>query len=94
MLLAVPSFTIVGIAVGVTLWIALMVSVARREPPRSETHGDADIPTPEGSCSGTGGTPATMSLKRDKLGRRTGVCPVCSGRMRLGSDGLIPPHGP
>ena len=93
MLLAVPPFTIVGIAVGVTLWIGVMVTVARREPPPPEPDGLVDMPEPEGRCSGAGGTPAPMSSGRTRLGRRTGVCAVCSRRMRLDGAGLLPDHG-
>ena len=49
---------------------------------------------PAGSCAGTGGTPVPMSLGRDNAGRRTGICPVCHGRLRVDADELLPNHAP
>lgn len=49
---------------------------------------------PTGSCDGTGDEPAPMTKLRDNNGRMTGLCPVCSGRLRLGVDGLLPNHAP
>ena len=49
---------------------------------------------PAGSCDGTGDEPARMTKLRDSNGRMTGLCPVCSGRLRLGVDGLLPNHAP
>ncbi len=49
---------------------------------------------PTGSCTGTGEEPMRMSTLRDNNGRLTGVCPVCSGRLRLAVDGLLPNHAP
>jgi hypothetical protein len=49
---------------------------------------------PEGSCAGTGATPAPMSQVRDQAGRITGLCPVCGGRLRLDVDRLLPNHAP
>jgi hypothetical protein len=49
---------------------------------------------PAGSCDGTGEEPERMSKLRDNNGRMTAICPVCSGRLRLGVDGLLPFHAP
>lgn len=48
---------------------------------------------PEGSCGGTGSPPTPSSVQPDAGGRDTGVCPVCGGRFRLGSERL-PNHAP
>ncbi len=49
---------------------------------------------PEGSCTGTGSHPAPGSTTQENAGKRTGVCPVCGGRFRLGSDSRLPNHQP
>ncbi len=89
------SFTIAGLAVGFTLWIALIVGVARRtSSPADDASSLVGMDVPEGSCPGTGSTPAPMSLARDKTGRQTGLCLACNGRFRLATDGLLPNHAP
>ena len=49
---------------------------------------------PEGSCAGTDQPPLAGDKTHDRVGRTTGVCPVCFGRFRLRADGLIPNHAP
>jgi hypothetical protein len=49
---------------------------------------------PEGSCSGTGTAPAPGTVSQENATRRTGLCPVCGGRFRLGSDARLPNHEP
>jgi len=58
-----------------------------------EWHGQR-VSVPEGSCTGTGEAPVAMSQVRDQVGRMTGVCPVCGGRLRLDVDRLLPNHAP
>ena len=50
------------------------------------------VGVPEGSCAGTGTAPVATSVSRDSAARETGVCPVCGGRFRLGTDSRIPNH--
>jgi hypothetical protein len=47
---------------------------------------------PVGSCTGTAVIPTPMSKGRDSHGRMTGICPLCTGRFRLGADGRLPNH--
>ena len=56
----------------------------------AETSHSVNIP--EGSCAGTGGYAVDGSVLQEGAKRKTGVCPTCGGRFRLGSDARLLDH--
>jgi hypothetical protein len=51
-----------------------------------------DATVPQGSCAGTGSHPTPGSISQEGATRKTGLCPLCHGRFRLGSDSRLPNH--
>ena len=51
-------------------------------------------PTTTTSCPGTGSLPNPSTISQEGARGKTGICTTCGGRVRLGSDGLLPHHAP
>ena len=43
-------------------------------------------------CAGAGGPAADGSVMQEGARRKTGVCPLCGGRVRLGVDARLLDH--
>jgi len=48
----------------------------------------------EETCAGTGSPPVEGSVLQEGATRKSGVCPLCGERIRLGSDALLLEHAP
>ena len=46
----------------------------------------------EESCEGTGSPAVDGSVLQEGATRKTGVCPLCGGRVRLGGDARLLDH--
>jgi hypothetical protein len=49
---------------------------------------------PEGPCAGVGSSAIEGSVLQQGATRKTGVCPLCGERVRLGSDTRLLDHAP
>lgn len=57
----------------------------------SDTHPTTDASVAE-MCEGTGSVAVDGTVLQEGATRKTGVCPLCSGRFRLGSDARLVDH--
>jgi hypothetical protein len=59
-------------------------------------HGTAEVEVmtiPDlGHCVGSGTEPAHDTVREDRRGTATGVCPACSGRFELHHTGVLSLH--
>jgi hypothetical protein len=63
----------------------------------SGTQPTEGLTAAEERCAGAGGPAIDGSVLQEGATRKTGVCPLCGGRVRLGSgarlaDHTAPPH--
>jgi hypothetical protein len=58
----------------------------------SGTQAGDGLTVAEGSCAGTGGPAIDGSVLQEGATRKTGVCPLCGGRVRLGSGARLLDH--
>jgi hypothetical protein len=66
----------------------------RSDDRRADETGSLGVGDAPETCSGTGATPVPLTPARNVLGRKTGVCPVCGCRFRLGAGERLPSHAP
>ena len=58
----------------------------------SGTQATGGVTLTEGSCAGTGGPAVDGSVLQEGATRKTGECPLCGSRVRLGSGARLADH--